>query len=65
MVIVISAELKSQLSALAPAEQRQVIAFLLSLSSDKDKLTRKIDDNNPAHWVPLEELTRRLSDSAE
>jgi hypothetical protein len=62
---VISVELKSQLSALDPAERRQAIAFLLSLSSDKEKLKRKIDDKDPAHWVPLEQLTSRLSESAE
>jgi hypothetical protein len=62
---VISADLKSQLSALNPAEQRQAIAFLLSLCSDKEKLKRKIDDNDPEHWVPLEDLTTRLADSAE
>jgi hypothetical protein len=59
--------LKLKLAALAAKEQRELIAFLVSLQDDRDpdyrnKLTVKID--KPAsEFATLDELDRRLSKS--
>ena len=58
------AQLKDQLAHLAPGEQREVIAFLVSQQTERDEdfkdvLARKIDDKDPAHWVDLDELQKR------
>ena len=56
--------LKQELSALKPDEQRQVVAFLLSLQDGRDeayrkKLSKKID--NPASgFATLREMDKRL-----
>lgn len=61
------AQLKDQAAHLQPAEQRELIAFLVSRQTEldegfKDSLARKIDDKDPAHWVELDELRKRYSE---
>ena len=57
-------QLKDQVTHLAPREQRELIAFMVSLQTDRDDefkkhLARKIDDDDPAHWVELDDLRKR------
>ena len=59
--------LKDQAAHLQPKEQRELIAFLISLQTRQNKafksdLARKIDDQNPSHWVELDDLQKRYSD---
>jgi len=59
------AQLKDQAAHLAPAEQRELIAFLISRQTEQDEdfkqsLARKIDDYDPSHWVDLEDLQKRF-----
>lgn len=59
------AQLKEQLVLLNDAEQRELITFLISRRLDQDEalreeMTRKIDDNDPAHWVDGSELHKLL-----
>ena len=61
------AQLKDQAAHLLPAEQRELIAFLVSRQNAQDeefrkKLARKIDDNDPSHWVELDELRKRYAE---
>ena len=61
------AQLKDQAAHLQSAEQRELIAFLISRQtagneSFQDTLTRKIDDTDPAHWVELDDLAKRFSE---
>jgi hypothetical protein len=61
------AQLKDQASHLQTVEQRELIAFLISLQTEKDEdfkraLARKIDDTEPSHWVNLDELQKRYSE---
>ena len=59
-------ELKAELAALSEKERAEVSAFLFHLRHASDgayqaDVQRRLDDKDPAHWVPLEELDRRLS----
>lgn len=59
-------QLKDQAAHLPFKEQRELIAFLVSLATDKDEgfkksLAAKIDDKNPANWVELDELQKRFA----
>ena len=61
------AQLKDQAAHLQTAEQRELIAFLISRQtaaneSFKDALARKIDDTDPASWVELDDLEKRFSE---
>ena len=61
------AQLKDQAAHLQSAEQRELIAFLVSLQTHQNdefqsELARKIDDQNPTHWVELNDLQKRYSD---
>ncbi len=61
--------LKQELSALAPDQQRQLTAFLVSLQDTRDdayrkKLSEKIDLPG-SQFATLEELDRRLDLSNE
>lgn len=61
------AQLKDQAARLQLLEQRELIAYLISLQTEKDddfkrELARKIDDHDPAHWVELDELKKRYAD---
>jgi len=60
-------QLKDQATHLPPAEQRELIAFLISQQTEQDEdfqraLARKIEDTDPAHWVELDELQKRYSE---
>ena len=57
-------QLKDQAAHLEPVEQRELIAFLIARQTAQDEdfqreLARKIDDNDPAHWVELDEVLKR------
>ena len=59
-------EIKAELAALSEKERAEVSAFLFHLrhASDEDyqaAVRRRLDDKDPAHWVPLNDLDRRLS----
>jgi hypothetical protein len=61
------AELKEQAGALPAKQQRQLIAYLVALQTEKDdkfkrKLSAKIDDHDPAHWMELREAEKRYGD---
>jgi hypothetical protein len=58
--------IKQELASLDVARRNEIVAYLLSIDDQNDaeyraSLTRKIDDKNPAHWLTLEEMDRRLS----
>jgi hypothetical protein len=60
------AQLKDQAAHLPFKEQRELIAFLISLRTEQDEnfkagLAAKIDDKNPANWVELDDLTKRFA----
>ena len=57
--------LKGEISALAPAEQRRLVAFLVAMEDQREhaysvRLSHKIDDQDPSHWLTLEQLDERL-----
>jgi hypothetical protein len=59
-------QLKEKVVELTLQERRQLIAFMVALETKQDQpfradLARKIDDRNPANWVELDELQKRLS----
>ena len=58
-------ELQESASKLNRKERHHLTAFLVALDDKEDreyqsKLSRKIDDQDPANWVALDELNRRL-----
>lgn len=58
-------QLKSEADALTAAERREFIAYLVTRGRQQpggywDVLAAKIEDRDPAHWVPEEELDRVL-----
>jgi hypothetical protein len=60
-------QLKDQVAHLAPEAQRELIAFMVSLQTErndefKQHLAQKIDDSNPAHWFDLDEARKKLSE---
>jgi hypothetical protein len=59
-------QLKDQITRLVPQEQRELIAYMVSLQTERDdgfkkQLTQKIDDADPSHWVELDDLRQRFS----
>lgn len=59
-------QLKDAAARLPSKEQRELIAYLVSLRTAKDeqfrtKLAAKIDDTDPDHWVELDDLQKRQS----
>jgi len=59
-------QLKDQAANLPFKEQRELIAFLISLRTGQDEnfqntLASKIDDKNPANWVELDDLSKRFA----
>ena len=59
-------QLKERVVELTAQERRQLMAFMVALETEQDEqfrseLARKIDDRNPANWVELDELEKRLS----
>jgi spore coat protein CotH len=60
-------QLKDQAAHLQSEEQRELIAFLIAIQTEKNEefkhtLTRKIDDTNSSNWVDLTDLQKRYSD---
>ena len=58
--------LKQELAKLSEKDRGKIMAFLVALDERDDaeyraEITRRIDDKDPAHWMTLEELERRLS----
>ena len=56
--------MKDEAAHLPLKEQRELIAFLVALQTEKDqefkeKLATKIDDRDPAHWMDLEDARKR------
>jgi len=59
------AELKTEVDRLTPEERKQLTAYLVMKNRALDpelryRLTQKIDDDDPAHWLTLEEFGKRL-----
>lgn len=57
-------ELKHQAASLPAKQQRELVAYLVALQTEKDedfkkKLAAKIDDRDPAHWMELNEVQKR------
>ncbi len=60
-------QLKDQVAHLKFQEQRELIAYMVALQTDRDQefkteLAEKIDDTNPARWIELDEVRKRLGD---
>jgi hypothetical protein len=58
--------IKQELAGLDDDKRHQIMAFLIAIEDRKDleyqaKMARKIDDNDPSHWVTLEEFEKRFS----
>ena len=58
-------QLKTEASALTDVQRRELIGYLVSLGRERevgywDKLAVKVEDRDPAHWVPEEQLDRVL-----
>ena len=58
--------LKQELAGLDDDKRHHIMAFLIAIEDKRNPeymaaLARKIDDNDPSHWVTLEEFDRRLS----
>jgi hypothetical protein len=61
------AELKCEVDRLTPEEKEELMAYLGMKSRRLDpetrrKLTEKINDKNPARWLTLEEVEKKLGD---
>lgn len=61
------AQLKDEAAHLQLDEQRELIAFLVARQTEQDEdfkrtLAKKIDDNDPSHWVELDDLQKRYSE---
>lgn len=61
------AQLKDELVHLQPAEQRELMAFLVSQETARDEefkrmLARKIDDNDPANWMELDDVQKLFAE---
>lgn len=57
--------LKAELASLPGDKRRQIMAWLVSLGDGQNagyrqELARRIDDQEPGHWMTLEEMDRRL-----
>lgn len=57
-------EIKEEVAALSATERRQLAAFLMTLrhrdlADYRERLSSKIDDDDPAHWLTLEQLVQR------
>jgi len=60
-------QLKDEVAHLPLAEQRELIAFLVSMQTEqndsfKDRLAGKIDDTNSSNWIELDDLQKRFQD---
>ena len=57
--------LKEQVDLLPDAERRRLMAYLVSVEHAKnadhaERMRKKIEGNDPARWVTLEEMEKRL-----
>jgi len=60
-------QLKDEAAHLPSKEQRELIAFLIALQTSQDeefkaKLSAKIDDRDPAHWVDLNDAQKKYAE---
>ena len=60
-------QMKDEAAHLPLKEQRELIAFLVALQTEKDqefkeKLATKIDERDPAHWMDLEDARKRYAE---
>ena len=60
-------QLKDEVARLPSKEQRELIAFLVSLQTAKDeefkkKLATRINDRDPAHWIEFDELQKKYKE---
>jgi hypothetical protein len=58
--------IKQELAGMDDEKRHHIMAFLIAIEDRKDpeyaaKMARKIDDNDPSHWVTLEEFEKRFS----
>ena len=58
-------QIKDTLVSLTPAERDHITAFLVHLRNAADpeyqaEMAAKLADKDPAHWLTLEEVERRL-----
>jgi hypothetical protein len=58
--------LKQELANLDAKDRQKIISYLVEINQRDNperraEMTRKISDNDPAHWLTLEEFDRRLS----
>lgn len=58
-------QLKAEAMALSDAERKEFIGYLLALGRKRtaeywNRMTTKIEDNDPSHWVAEEDLDRAL-----
>ncbi len=59
-------QLVAEAAGLPQEERKALISRLLALGREgrdaefRRMLAQKIDDQNPAHWVPMEDLARHL-----
>ena len=58
-------QIKEGIASLSPAEQGELTAFLFHLrrASDSDyqqRVTARLSDRDPAHWLTPEEFEQRL-----
>ena len=61
------AQLKDETVHLQPAEQRELIPFPVSQETERDEefkrmLARKIDDNDPANWMELDDVQKLFAE---
>lgn len=57
--------LKEQAASLVPDDRRRLVAYLVALQDSqtaayRTRLRNKIDDQNPNHWLGIEQLDERL-----
>jgi hypothetical protein len=61
------AQLKDEAAQLPKDQRRELIAFLVAQQTAEDEdlqrtLAEKIDDNDPSHWIELDELKKRFAE---
>lgn len=59
------AELEREVQKLDAEGQRKLMGLLVALqirhdATERAELTRRLNDTDPANWLPLEEVERRL-----
>lgn len=60
-------DIKRSIATLSPAEQGEVTAFLFHLrhasdSEYQERVSSRLTDRDPAHWLTPEEFERRLDE---